>query len=597
VSRERLRATLAVLGMSFRADPFAAVVSTALAVIGHLDAVWSVVIALLTDAVVRKDPDRAFQAVALAGVLMAVNEGAVTTTFALRMRLREKTSHLLDRRIVELTAAIPGLEHFERPEYADKIQVLRDNRGQLASVPDALLWNITTIVQIVLTLGLLARVDIRLLILPLFGLPTLLLGRKSTAALQRLQDDLAEQSRIGKHLLTLATTPAPAKEIRMFGLRDELIARRVAVWHDMERARMKVLVANQIRTAVGWAIFAAGYIAAVALVVVEASRGATTAGEVALAVSLGATTRAHLQSLVQLASWMQETFKAAERYGWLVDSANAAIERARSRKPAAAPTRLRDGIRLEAVSFQYPGTETTVLRDVDLHIRAGSTVALVGENGAGKSTLVKLLGRYYDPTSGRVLVDGTDLRDIPVDDWRNCLSAGFQDFVRFELVASETVGVGDLRHLEDVRHVEDALDRAAAKPVVEDLPAGLHSQLGRSFATGVDLSTGQWQKLALGRAMMRTEPLLLLLDEPTAALDAHAEHQLFERYASAAHDAGRRTGAITVLVSHRFSTVRMADMIVVIDGATVAEVGSHHELMARNGLYAELYELQARSYR
>jgi ATP-binding cassette, subfamily B, bacterial len=210
VSRERLRATLAVLGMSFRADPFAAVVSTALAVIGHLDAVWSVVIALLTDAVVRKDPDRAFQAVALAGVLMAVNEGAVTTTFALRMRLREKTSHLLDRRIVELTAAIPGLEHFERPEYADKIQVLRDNRGQLASVPDALLWNITTIVQIVLTLGLLARVDIRLLILPLFGLPTLLLGRKSTAALQRLQDDLAEQSRIGKHLLTLATTPATA---------------------------------------------------------------------------------------------------------------------------------------------------------------------------------------------------------------------------------------------------------------------------------------------------------------------------------------------------------------------------------------------------
>jgi ATP-binding cassette subfamily B protein len=223
-------------------------------------------------------------------------------------------------------------------------------------------------------------------------------------------------------------------------------------------------------------------------------------------------------------------------------------------------------------------------------------VAVVGENGAGKSTLVKLLCRFYEPTAGTIELDGVDLRGLPADRWRERIAAGFQDFSRFELLARETVGVGDLPRLADEAAVAAALDRAGAADVTPRLPRGLATPLGLSQPDGVELSGGQWQKLALGRAMMRETPLLLVLDEPTAALDAEAEHRLFERYAAGAHRLARRTGAVTVLVSHRFSTVRMADLILVMSGSRIAESGSHAELMAADGLYAELYRLQADQY-
>jgi ATP-binding cassette subfamily B protein len=238
-----------------------------------------------------------------------------------------------------------------------------------------------------------------------------------------------------------------------------------------------------------------------------------------------------------------------------------------------------------------------VLEDVDLRLPAGGTVAIVGDNGAGKSTLVKLIARFYEPTEGRVSVDGVDLRELDVEAWRARLSAGFQDFARFELAAREVVGVGDLPRAADAPAVEAALARAGATQVVADLPAGLDTPLGPSFEDGHDLSGGQWQKLALGRAFMRESPLVLLLDEPTASLDAEAEHELFDRYAAGARRAAAATGAITVLVSHRFSTVRTADTIVVLSGGRVTETGSHAQLMARGGEYAALYELQASGYR
>jgi ATP-binding cassette subfamily B protein len=232
------------------------------------------------------------------------------------------------------------------------------------------------------------------------------------------------------------------------------------------------------------------------------------------------------------------------------------------------------------------------LDDVSLELSPGAVVALVGENGAGKSTLVKLLCRLYQPNSGRILVDDVPLARIDPKDWRARLAGAFQDFFRFELKARHSVGVGDLPRLEDTPAVAGAVERAGASDVAAQLAAGLETQLGPSWPDGVDLSFGQWQKLALARGFMRERPLLLVLDEPTAALDAETEHALFERYARAA-----RGEQITLLVSHRFSTVRMADLIVVLDGARVAEVGSHEALMAKRGQYAELYEIQASAYR
>jgi len=223
-------------------------------------------------------------------------------------------------------------------------------------------------------------------------------------------------------------------------------------------------------------------------------------------------------------------------------------------------------------------------------------VAVVGENGAGKTTLVKLLAKMYEPTSGAILVDDTPLARVPADQWRSHLSGSFQDFFRFEFRARHTVGLGDVPRLDDEPAVLAAVGRAGADDVVARLRSGLETQLGPTWPDGVEVSFGQWQKLALARGFMRDRPLLLLLDEPTAALDAETEHALFERYAAAARGE-RGDGRITVLVSHRFSTVRMADLIVVLDGARLVEMGTHDELMAKGGQYAELYGIQAAAYR
>jgi ATP-binding cassette subfamily B protein len=238
------------------------------------------------------------------------------------------------------------------------------------------------------------------------------------------------------------------------------------------------------------------------------------------------------------------------------------------------------------------------LDDVSVKLPAGAVVAIVGENGAGKSTLVKLLAKMYEPTSGSIFLDDTALARVQASEWRKRLAGAFQDFFRFEFRARHSVGLGDVPRLDDEPAVVAAVGRAGARDVVTRLTAGLETQLGSTWPGGVELSFGQWQKLALARGFMRDEPLLLILDEPTAALDAETEHALFERYTAAARSRGENdSGRITILVSHRFSTVRTADLILVLDGARLVEVGTHEELMARKGHYSELYSIQAAAYR
>jgi ATP-binding cassette subfamily B protein len=262
------------------------------------------------------------------------------------------------------------------------------------------------------------------------------------------------------------------------------------------------------------------------------------------------------------------------------------------------PAALQKGIRLDHLSFSYPGTSRVVLDDVSLTLPAGAVVAIVGENGAGKTTLVKLLAKMYEPSSGTILIDDTPLARVPAGEWRAKLAGAFQDFFRFEFRAVHTVGLGDVPRMDNEPVVMTAIERADAGDVVARLASGLDTQLGPTWPGGAELSFGQWQKLALARGFMRDEPLLLILDEPTAALDAETEHALFERYAAAARGTGESgNGRITILVSHRFSTVRMANLIVVLDGARLVEVGTHEELMATNGQYSDLYSIQAAAYR
>jgi ATP-binding cassette subfamily B protein len=339
-----------------------------------------------------------------------------------------------------------------------------------------------------------------------------------------------------------------------------------------------------------WAVFGAAYVGAI--VFVAFGLGAPAA-QVLLVLAAGSRLSAYVSGTVGELGFLRGFWMdGSRRLAWLEDYAASLTASA----DAPVPDALRTGIRLDHVSFSYPGTARLALEDISLTLPAGSVVAIVGENGAGKTTLIKLLAKLYEPTSGSIVVDDVPLARLRADEWRTRLAGAFQDFFRFEFVARHTVGVGDVPRLDEEPAVVAAVGRAGADDVVARLAAGLDTQLGPTWPGGVDVSFGQWQKLALARGFMRDRPLLLVLDEPTAALDAETEHALFERYAAAARGAAGE-GRITILVSHRFSTVRMADRIVVMDGAHVVETGPHDALMAKRGTYAELYAIQAAAYR
>lgn len=319
-----------------------------------------------------------------------------------------------------------------------------------------------------------------------------------------------------------------------------------------------------------------------------------SAAQILLVLAAGAGLAAYVRAAVGEIGFLRGFWAdGSRRLAWLEDFAAKEAAAGELKSPAT----LHDGIRFDHVSFAYPGASRLALEDLSVTLPRGAVVAIVGENGAGKTTLVKLLAKMYEPTSGAILIDGVPLSRIAASDWRARMSGAFQDFFRFEFRARHTIGLGDLGRLEDEPAIVTAVERAGAGDIVAGLKFGLDTQLGPTWPNGADLSFGQWQKLALARGFMRDDPLVLVLDEPTAALDAETEHALFERYAAAAHSEKSGNGRITILVSHRFSTVRMADLIVVLDGARLVEVGTHEQLMANHGTYSELYNIQAAGYR
>jgi ATP-binding cassette, subfamily B, bacterial len=552
-------------------------------------------LALVTNGIVSSNVATIVTGVALIGALQAISRWLAWASFNIRMRLRENTQVYLDSYLMQLTAGIVGIEHHERPEYLDHLELIRAEQWLLANPFNPISWSLASLVQVATAFLLLVAVDPRLVLLPLAGVPAVAATVHAQRLAARLRDEHAEANRRLRHLQDLTTNASTAKEIRIYELIATLMQRRRDLFAGLERVR----VHHQLRTTglltAAWLFFALCYIAALAVTIRLAVDQQVSTGAVVLVLGLGSLLIGQLAELAYNAAWLMRTERAVGKLLWLVDYA-ATQRRGQSAVEQPAPARLRDGIHFQNVGFTYPGTERPVIADVDLFLPAGHTVAIVGNNGAGKTTLAKLLCQLYEPTSGTVRIDGVRLHDIPAEQWRRRLAAGFQDFARLELLARESVGVGDLPHVDSDEVVGEALSRAAADDVRAVLPDGLDTQLGRSFEGGMDLSLGQWQKLAMGRAMMRQAPLVLILDEPTASLDAATEHALFERFAVAARRYAAEAGTITLLVSHRFSTVRMADLIVVISNGRIAEQGTHLELLAREGIYAELYGLQARAY-
>jgi ATP-binding cassette subfamily B protein len=577
--------------LGYRHEPGMMLTSFVLALLSALpDALVALWLKLLGQGILLNRPRLLY--VAAIGIGLSATAtwflGAVSTR--VQRRFRDKITIALEAHVASLLASIATIAHHERPEYLDRLSVLRNQIFVLDHMYMSVFSTMAWILRLGITIVLLASIHPALVLLSVFAVPTVLTSTWRPAIERAAQERGAQSSRLARHLFTTATTAPPGKEVRVLGLGDRLVVQRREAWERWFGPIARARWGSAAWHTLAWTVFGSAYIGSVVFV---STRAGSTPGDVLLVLAAGSRLSWYIGGTVGEIGFLRGIWMdGSRRLAWLEDYAASLVASA----DRAAPDAVRHAIRLDAVSFAYPGTSRLVLDNVSLALPAGAVVAIVGENGAGKTTLVKLLAKMYEPSSGAIYVDETPLARVRADDWRARMAGAFQDFFKFEFRARHTVGLGDLTHLDDEPAIDRAVERAGARDVVARLPSGLDTQLGQTWPGGVELSFGQWQKLALARGFMRERPLLLVLDEPTAALDAETEHALFERYAAAARESAP-DGRVTVLVSHRFSTVRMAQLIVVLDGAHLVEVGTHDELIANGGQYAQLYGIQAAAYR
>jgi ATP-binding cassette subfamily B protein len=499
-------------------------------------------------------------------------------------------------------AAVEGIGHLEQTEFLDRLTVVRSAAGKVMAWFWYSVLAAAGLLELAVLLLLLGTVSPWLLGLLAFAAVPVWCNQLGQRVVARAEVAAAESTRLQQQLFTVAVQAASAKELMISGAGPAVMRRQEAAWQDAEDRRHRAQLTAAGLQFAGWSGFAACFVASVGLVAYRTAHGDGTVGDLVLTVMGAVALRQILQNAVSSALRTAGANRYIEPLLWLRGYvATAPAGPAAPAGPdgpagtATPPARLRTGITLDGVDFRYPGPTAPALDQVSVHLPAGAVVAVVGEYGSGKTTLVKLLLKLYRPDGGRILVDGTDLQDLDTAAWRRRGSAVFQDFARFHTVMGETVGLGDLTALDDAARIDAALRAADAEDLVRRLPDGLRTQLGRALG-GVELSEGQWQRTALARASMRLDPLLLVLDEPTASLDAPSEQAVFDRYMERARKLATDTGAVTVVVSHRFSTVAGADLILVMRDGRIVESGPHQDLLRAGGLYAELYNLQVRAY-
>jgi ATP-binding cassette, subfamily B, bacterial len=589
--------------LGYRHEPGLLLAAFFLALLAALpDALLALWFKLLGEGVLEGDHGLVYTAAVALGISAAATWFLRTVSTRVQRGFRDKVTIALEAHVARLQASVATIAHQERPDYLDRLSVLRNQVFVLDHMYMSLFSTCGWILRLGVTVALLISIHPALVLLAAFALPTVLTSTWRPAVERAAHERGAKFSRLARHLFTTATTATPGKEVRVTGIGSRLAIERRKAWERWYGPISTARWGSAAWHALAWAVFGGAYVGAVIFVSLGLQ---APAGDVLLVLAAGSRLSAYIGATVGEIGFLRGIWMdGSRRLAWLEDYAASFVATA----DLPVPSHLAHGIRFDHVSFAYPGSDRLVLDNVNLELPAGAVVAIVGENGAGKTTMVKLLAKLYEPSAGRILIDDVELARMPADEWRTRLAGAFQDFFRFEFRARHTVGVGDVPRLDDEPAVVTAVGRAGAADVVARLTAGLETQLGPTWPKGVEVSFGQWQKLALARGFMRDRPLLLVLDEPTAALDAETEHALFERYAAAARGsrkgstaadcaAGKDEGRITILVSHRFSTVRMADLIVVLDGAHVVEVGTHDDLMGRGGSYAELYGIQAAAYR
>jgi len=601
--RESLRHTRMTLALVWRSSPPQTVALGALTLVGGVVPLGVAYVGKrIVDAVVARDHDATLRWVlaelALVVALSLVQRGLALVRNVLGARLG------LDINIDILQKALGlGLPAFEDPEFYDK---LTRARREASSRPISLITGAFGLVQSVITLvgygALLVRFSgWAVLALCVATIPATIAEMRFSKLAFKTRNWRSPESRRLMYLEYVLANDEHAKEVKLFGLGPTLLDRYRRLGEQFYEEDRKLFVQRtkwtQLLSLVGTGTFYAAYVA----MALMAAAGELTLGNMTLyVVAFRQGQQAFQSALGAIGDIYEHNLYMSNLWEYL-RMADASAP-APSPSPAApapgegsngAPSHARGAeIVLDDVGFRYPGKEEWALRHVSLRIAAGESVALVGENGAGKTTLVKLLTRLYEPTEGRIQLDGRDLRDWDPERLRRRFGVLFQDFNQYQLKVRENVGFGSVDHLEDQPRVERAVDRGGASEVVSALTGGLDAPLGRWFQDGSELSGGQWQKIALARAFMREEADVLVLDEPTASLDAEAEHAVFERFRELAQ------GRTTIVISHRFPTVRMAKHIVVLDHGTVAEQGAHDDLVTiAGGKYARMFALQAEGYR
>ena len=521
-------------------------------------------------------------------VLMLVRDGINRAISVVDQVLGESHSNKMSVELMQHAAAL-DLGHLEQSEYQDRLERARRQAASRSTVLSQIFSQGQSIVTVVaLGAGLVIYAPILIVLLVLSLIPAVWGEMRFNRLAYWLSRNRSPERRQLEYLRQIGASADSAKEVKLFGLGRFLVDRFRLLSAQILAENSAIAVQRALWAGALSAISTLAYYGAYAYIVWRTLNGQFSVGDLVFLAGSFAQLNSFLQGLLigftQIAGqslYLDDLFSFFEIAPTILDPA----------APAPFPVPLRQGIVFDDVGFRYPGSERWALHHLSFTVPAGTILALVGENGAGKTTIVKLLTRLYEVDEGRISIDGIDLKAFAAADLRRHIGVIFQDFLRYSFTASENIGVGRIEAADDRPRIVGSAERSMADPVIQKLPGGYDQQLGRQFAGGQDLSGGEWQKVALARAYMR-EAEIVVLDEPTAALDARAEAEVFARFKNLAEQS-----TTALIISHRFSTVRMADSIVVLEDGKVLESGTHAELIALGGRYAELFELQAAGYR